>query len=93
MVISIQKHGVKYDKARLTFSVSGKLVLFDTTHTIRNEKTGGSKLFIFSHSTGSEWDPNTTWVYKSEDGFTLDVANDDLLPGAQDEYVKAKTMY
>ena len=93
MQIGIQKNKVNYLKEKNTFIVSGKGVQFGTEHSILNEKTGVSKTFKFSHSTGSEWDPNTVWVYKSEEGLVLHVTNDDVTPEQARNYLKAKTGY
>lgn len=93
MEIGIRKNKVAYHKVDKTFTVSGKSVQFGTEHSLLNEKTGVSKEFKLSHSTGSEWDPNTVWVYKSEDGFLLKVSNEDVTEVHARNYLKAKTGY
>ena len=67
---------ISYDPATKTFSASEKIARFDTAYTIKNTKTGGTRDFNFSHSTGPEFDPKTSWVYKSEDGLILEIYND-----------------
>jgi hypothetical protein len=66
-----------YDSQSKTFNISEKDTKFDTEYFIRNAKTGGEVKFTFSHSTGSEFDPNTKWIYFSLDKqITLIVSND-----------------
>lgn len=91
MEISIQKNNIDYNPLTKTFTVSGKETKFATTYDVVNDKTGKSNIFFFDHSTGSEWDVNTIWVYKSVDGFTLNLTNSDLTQGRIDNYVEAKT--
>jgi hypothetical protein len=56
--------------------LSEKGIPFDTTYEILNPATEVSKKFEFKNSTGSEWEADTKWIYKSEDGITLEVCND-----------------
>ena len=80
-----------YDPEIRTFSVSERDVKFDTEYEILNPRTGGTRAFRFSHSTGSEWDPETEWVYKSTDGLTLRVVNDKNITRARAAaYLEAK---
>ena len=74
IVFNKEKH--KFSKENNLFTISEKDVTFDTKYSMKNPKTGNSKLFEFKESTGCEFDPNTKWIYKSEDGITLEVCND-----------------
>lgn len=56
--------------------ISERDIPFDTTYEIISPKTGVQKQFRFECSTGSEFDPKTEWIYKSEDGFEFRVCND-----------------
>lgn len=72
-------------------TISEKAVPFATEYNVRSPK-GGEKEFKFSHSTGPEFDPNTKWIYKSEDGLQLAVCNDaQMVKAAAAAYLKAKT--
>ena len=79
-----------YIKESKTFIAAGKKIQFDTSFTITNPKTKGEMKFDFKESTGSEWDPKTLWVYKSEDGFTLNLTNEDVTPAHEQAYLEAK---
>jgi len=80
-----------YNSKTKTFLVNGNDVQFDTTYELENMMTGGRRVFHFDHSTGSEWDPNTKWIYKSTDGeYTLEVGNEDVTPAHAEAYLKAK---
>lgn len=48
-----------------TFVINERDTTFDTSYDVYNPPTGKYVTFQFSHSTGSEWDPNTIWVYKN----------------------------
>jgi len=82
-----------YNKETKTFTVNGNAVQFATEYTLHNPKTGGQRKFNFSYSTGSEWDPKTRWVYKSDgdEEFTLEVGNQDVTSRQVDAYLQAKT--
>jgi len=56
--------------------MSERDVRFDTTYELFNEKTNKGMEFEFKHSTGSEYAPDTKWIYKSKEGFILEVCND-----------------
>jgi len=89
--IKIYKSNVDYDKSTKTFSVSGNEVpQFGTKHILENEKTGNVAEFDFSHSTGSEWDVDTKWIYKSLSGFLLEIGNEDVTPQHAQNYLNAK---
>jgi len=88
--ISIQLSKVKYDSSTKTFSVKGSGITFGTVHELHNTRTNESKQFNLSHSTGSEWDKNTKWIYESVDGFILEVGNDDVTKTQQYNYLNAK---
>ena len=89
-VINIQQAGVKYTAAEKLFVCSGKQTKFDTSYRLVNFETEKNKVFSFDHSTGSEWDPKTIWVYKSEDGYTLHILNDDVTPQHAEAYLQHK---
>jgi len=88
IIFDSKKHN--YNKETKTFTVSGKDVAFGTSYVVKNPKTNGEVTFDLSHSTGSEWDPKTMWVYKSKDGITLMVGNDEVTPAHADAYLQAK---
>ena len=74
--IKFDAKNVSYDKATKVFSMSEKHVRFDTSYSILNPKTGSRMEFKLDHSTGSEWEPTTKYVYTGQDGVTLEVHND-----------------
>lgn len=91
MVIPSSKYA--FDKETQTFSVDGRAILFGTEHELLNIKTKARMKFEFSHSTGSEWDPKTIWVYKSVDTvltYFLNISNEDVTPEHMDAYLQAK---
>lgn len=71
-----------YDKERMlyknkTFFVNERDTTFDSTYDVFNPLTGKSVTFDLSHSTGSEWDPKTVWVYKNKElGLELHISQD-----------------
>lgn len=69
-------HKKDYDKESKTFTISEVGVQFSMNYTLINPTTGGKKEFELSHSTGSEFDPDTEWIYESKDGFTLKIVQD-----------------
>lgn len=72
-------------------TISEKDVPFGTEYNVTSP-TGNSKVFKFTHSTGPEFDVNTKWMYKSDDGLQLAVCNDaDMVRAAAAAYLKAKT--
>lgn len=90
MKISIQENNIQYSDLLKSFFINGKDVRFATTYELENEKTGKTKTFEFFESTGSEWDVNTIWIYKSEDGFTLEVGNEEVTKEMINNYLDAK---
>lgn len=89
--IELNKHPYVYNDERKTFVMGENGIPFGTSYVIKNPKTGGSKQFKFTHSTGPEFDPKTRWVYKSEDGIQLEICNDtEMTKNAADNYLKAK---
>ena len=93
-IISIQQNGITYNNKSKSFYVSGKKVKFATTYSVTNDLTGRTLDFKFDHATGSEWDPETIWVYKSSCGnYTLNVGNDDVTPQQVEDYLRSKTIY
>jgi hypothetical protein len=88
--IDLGKISFKYNKETKTFSVSEKDVPFDTSYEVIGMKTGETKQFELSHSTGPEFDPNTRWVYKCDD-MVLEVCNDaEMTKIAAANYLKGK---
>lgn len=75
-VIDLKKKNLTYDKELKTFFISETEVPFSMNYELLNPKTGNSRIFELSHSTGGEFQPDTRWIYKSEDGLTLEVCND-----------------
>lgn len=81
-----------FNKKENTFYGSEKNIPFDTSYEVKNTETGISVKFNFTHSTGPEFDPKTQWVYKSEQGMLLIVANDaEITRINADNFLKAKT--
>lgn len=75
---------VIYDNTKMTYSKETKTITVSEKHMqgfavkyeLYNLITSTEKQFILSYSTGQEFDPNTKWIHKSNDGFTLEVCND-----------------
>lgn len=89
--ITLSNIDCSYDKETSTILISERDVPFATTYNVISPKTGVGKLFEFSHSTGPEFDPNTSWIYYSEDGITLSVSNDaKMVKIAAENYLSAK---
>jgi hypothetical protein len=79
-----------YVKAGVLY-VSEKDAIFDTEYEVVSNLTGVFKRFKFTESTGSEFDPKTEWIYKSEEGYELRICNDVETTRKQAEaYLKAK---
>jgi hypothetical protein len=71
--------------------VSEKDAMFDTEYQVVSNVTGAFKKFKFTESTGSEFDPKTQWIYKSDEGYELRICNDAETTRKQAEaYLKAK---
>jgi len=88
---TISTEKTKFDKNTNVFHISGKEVIFSSEYKLINPATKGSMVFNLSHSTGSEWDSNTVWVYKSEcKKYELHVGNDDVTPAHAENYLRAK---
>lgn len=80
--INLKKIPFKYDKDKSTFYISEKDVQFATEYTLISP-TGKKVTFKFTHSTGPEFDPKTSWIYISDDKkYTLNVANDIAITAA-----------
>lgn len=89
-IIFQHKNMIYRDKIK-TFFVKGSAVQFDTSYQVINNDSKKSMQFDFHESTGSEWDPNTLWIYKSKDAqYTLVVGNDDVTPAHAQKYLEAK---
>lgn len=76
MIIDLRKIKYQYNKETKTIVISEKDTMFATNYTVISDKTGETKLFELSHSTGPEFDPKTRWVYKDDSDITLEVCND-----------------
>lgn len=77
-----------------TFYVNEKdTPAFTTAYNVVNPKTGKSAEFNLSHSTGSEWDPKTIWIYKNKDlGLELHVSQDpNITKKRANNYLNHKT--
>lgn len=60
---------------------------FSTEYYVKNPTTGKSMKFILSHSTGSEWDPETVWIYKNNElGLELHVSQDETITKTRYSY-------
>ena len=91
VTIDLNKITFAYEADRKCFVVSEKDVRFATTYMLIST-SGAQKKFDMTHSTGNEFDPNTRYVYKSEDGLLLEVCNDaDMVKTAAANYLAAKT--
>lgn len=88
----------KIDLNKIPWSYQNKVIIisekgipFDTEYSVMSP-SGGIKEFKFTHSTGPEFDVNTKWMYKSDDGLQLAVCNDaQMVKAAAAAYLKAKT--
>lgn len=67
---------VAYDAEDATFTTDENYAGFATEYELVNPKTNGREVFTLSHSTGSEWDPKTVWIYFSESGLKLEIMQD-----------------
>lgn len=89
--INIRNSELKYNAKTKTFAISGKAVKFDTTYRIFNTETLNEQVFEFKQSTGSEWDPNTIWIYESVNKeYILAVGNGDVTEAHRHAYAVAK---
>lgn len=89
-MIQVDLNTIKWSYENKVITISEKDVKFGTEYNIISPK-GGSKVFQFTHSTGPEFDVNTKWIYKSEDGIQLAVCNDaNMVKKAAENYLKAK---
>ena len=78
--IEYNKDTFQYMKSIKMFSVSELNVpKFDTSYRLWNPITEHGKVFNFKHSTGPEFAADTKWIYASECGLRLSVANDPAL--------------
>lgn len=90
--IILTPSNTNYDAKTGTFVMSEVGIQFSMNYKLINPKTGDSREFELSHSTGSEWDPETVWVYKSDDGYTLIITQDTHLTKERSaSYLKHKT--
>tara|TARA_B100001094_G_C17416058_1_gene432433 strand:+ start:66 stop:350 length:285 start_codon:yes stop_codon:yes gene_type:complete len=89
--IEFNKDHCKWTESLKLISISETLVKFDTSYRLWNPLTRTGKVFEFSHATGPEFNPDTRWIYKSDDGFTLEIINDvELTSKRSKEYLNAK---
>ena len=92
MIVILENGKYSYDKETRTFTMSEKDIRFDTKYEVRNPSTNSSMEFNFTHSTGPEFASDTKWIYKSTEGYTLEVCNDPVMvKKAADAYLAAKT--
>jgi hypothetical protein len=92
MEIDIKENGIVYYDEDKLFMGSGKIIPFATAYMLKNSKTSRTMKFNFDHSTGSEWDSMTNWVYLSEcKCYSLVISNTDVTPEAAAAYLKHKT--
>ena len=84
--ISIQNQKLIYNSKTKSFHGIDINFKFDTSYLIVNNKSNIEKKFEFTHSTGSEFDPNTNWVYESKDGYKFIVSQDAELTKKRAEY-------
>jgi len=91
--INLKNYPGAYKAATKTFSMSEKGIPFGTSYELHNPDTGGKIEVEFSHSTGSEWDPKTIYVWKSKDKeYTLELHNDkEITEQRAAAYLAAKT--
>lgn len=86
--IELKKIPWSFENKVITISEKG--LPFATEYVVVSPK-GGEKEFKFTHSTGPEFDPNTKWIYKSDDGLQLAVCNDaEMVKVAAKAYLDAK---
>ena len=71
-----KSNAVTFNKEENAFYGSERDIQFSTQYCIQNVSTGNSQVFDFKYSTGSEFDPNTKWVFESEKGVKLFICND-----------------
>lgn len=91
-IIALTPGNYRYDHISQTIHMSEKGIPFDTEYLVLNPITQNQKQFKFSHSTGPEFQPSTRWVYKNDDGLTLEIHNDvEITKKAAQAYLEAKT--
>ena len=77
--IDLAEYPYTYNKGAKTFTIceklKGKILPFGTEYKLISPETRNEKVFTFSSQTGSEWDPNTKYIYKSDD-ITLEICQD-----------------
>lgn len=91
--IDLGKVPFSYSEAHRSFLFSERDIPFRTEYEVFNPKTGETVTFKFSHSTGSEFDPATKWIYWNIDkNIRLEVSNDpEMTAIAAENYLRAKT--
>lgn len=91
MAVIVDLKTKRYSVTNDVIRVSETEVPFGTTYEVISPKTGVQKRFQFKHSTGAEFDPNTEWVYQSDDGFEFRVCNESRMTKILgDAYLKHK---
>lgn len=89
-MVLVDLNKIKWCYQDKVITVSEKDVPFSTEYNVLSPK-GGNKIFKFTHSTGPEFDADTKWMYKSEDGLQLAVCNNaKMVQKAVQDYLKAK---
>jgi len=90
-MIQIELKKIPWSFQNGIITISETDVRFATRYNVISPNTGVGKEFEFTHATGPEFDKNTQWIYKSEDGIQLAVCNDEQMAmGAAEAYLKAK---
>ena len=91
MATLINLANIRYTVRNGIIYVSEVHTKFDTKYDVVSPKTGVTKTFNFECSTGTEFDPNTEWIYKSAEGYKLHVCNDaNITKLRADSYLKHK---
>jgi len=83
-----------YTESLKLITISEKHVTkFDSNYRLWNPVTQHGKVFEFSHTTGPEFDPNTSFIFKSDDGLTLEIVNDPETTEARKQlYINSKSL-
>ena len=93
--LEYNKDTFQYLESIKMFSVSElEVPKFDTSYRLWNPETKHGKIFNFSHSTGPEFAADTKFVYKTDCGLTLSIANDPVLTKRREMiYLNAKSNF
>ena len=88
----VGKNSIKWNSAAKCFTADGDQLPFATSYRLINPASKKSMVFDFVKSTGSEWDADTLWVYKSDEGIYFITSNgsDANIQTRADNYLKHK---